>query len=34
MDEHSGALPQPTGDIQVFLLALLCGLPEDHQSLP
>lgn len=34
MDEHSGALPQPTGDIQVFLFALLCGLQEDHQSLP
>lgn len=34
MDEHSGALPQPTGDVQVFFLALLCWLQENHQSLP
>lgn len=34
MDEHSGTLPQPTGDLQVFLFALLCGQEEDHQSLP
>lgn len=34
MDEHSGALPQPTGDIQVLLFALLRGQQEDNQSLP
>lgn len=34
MDEHSGALPQPTGDIQVLLFAFLRGLQEDYQSLP
>lgn len=34
MDEHGGAVPQPTGDIQVLLFALLRGLQEDYQSLP
>lgn len=34
MDEHSGALPQPTGDLQVFLFALLSRHQEIHQSLP
>lgn len=30
MDEHSRALPQSSGDVQVLLFALLCGLQEDH----
>lgn len=34
MDEHCRAVPQPAGDVRVFLVAVLYRFKAGHQPLP